>query len=609
LTDITEIKRRLTDRADAVAEHLLPQGRREGNFWVAGSTAGEPGRSLKVCLRGNKRGRWADYASNGENGDLLNLWCQCRRISLSQALDEARSWLGLERPVFEKKARTYKRPAPPKSACPIGPVFEYLAGRKLPLEVLERYRVTAENRNIVFQSFLPDGVLAFVKRLSIDRPDGKKKVSVEADCEPVLFGWQAIDPEARELAICEGEIDAMSACAYGIPAVSVPFGGGGGDKQWWIEAEFERLEQFETIFLALDHDDEGDKAAETIADRLGRHRCRRVPLPRKDLNQCLSDGVEATAIRQCFDTAQSLDPPELRRAGDFLESVTNLFWPLDEREPGYRLPWQKIGDKLVLRPGELTLWTGASGSGKSQVLSHALVAAGEQGAKICIASLEMAPAQLLRRMVKQAGNVDRPTVGDIGECIAWLDSFLWVFAVTGKRSVDRVLQVFEYARAKYSCDVFAIDSLMRLGVGVDDYEAQEKAVFDIVSWTIEKRVHVHLVAHSRKSDRSSSSVAPEVEDVEGTSEIGSNAFNIIGLWRNRALEDQLQKATDANDTAKLAELDQKPGVIMNVAKQRNGDWEGKCALWFSRQTYQYRSAHDDRQGHWFVLVPGREDAA
>ena len=34
--------------------------------------------------------------------------------------------------------------------------------------------------------------------------------------------------EARELAICEGELDAMSSYIYGIPAVSVPFGGGGG---------------------------------------------------------------------------------------------------------------------------------------------------------------------------------------------------------------------------------------------------------------------------------------------------------------------------------------------------------------------------------------------
>jgi len=34
-----------------------------------------------------------------------------------------------------------------------------------------------------------------VKYLSIDRlPSGKKNTRVEPGCEPMLFGWQAIDP-------------------------------------------------------------------------------------------------------------------------------------------------------------------------------------------------------------------------------------------------------------------------------------------------------------------------------------------------------------------------------------------------------------------------------
>src|SRR5262249_48631484 len=122
-------------------------------------------------------------------------------------------------------------------------------------------------------------------------------VRVEPDCEPVLFGWQAIDPEAREVTITEGELDAMSAFDYGWPALSVPFGGGKGDKQRWIESEFERLLRFETIYLALDNDAEGEAAAEEIANRLSRHRCRRVILPRKDLNECRQAGISSDRAR------------------------------------------------------------------------------------------------------------------------------------------------------------------------------------------------------------------------------------------------------------------------------------------------------------------------
>jgi len=142
----------------------------------------------------------------------------------------------------------------------------------------------------------------------------------------------------------------LSAFDYCWPALSVPFGGGRGAKQAWIESEFERLARFEVIYLALDMDAEGEAAADEIANRLGRHRCRGVILPRKDLNDCLKPSISAAQIRQCFEAARSLDPPELERAGAYADAVVNLFWPANGHEPGYRLPWRKAGDRLVFGP-------------------------------------------------------------------------------------------------------------------------------------------------------------------------------------------------------------------------------------------------------------------
>lgn len=598
MADILDLKRALTDRAAEAVEHLLPRGRRQGREWAVGSIAGEPGESLKVCIQGAKAGTWCDFAEGGEGGDLIDLWQAVKRLPLPEALDDIRGWLGIERPRFERPEKAWRRPERPKCQAPKSEVLAYLTGqRRLSEDVVRAYRVGEQGRTMVFPSLLPDGSLAFVKFLGIDRsPEGKKITRVEAGCEPVLFGWQAIDRNAREITITEGEIDAMTAWDYGWPALSVPFGGGRGAKQAWIESEFERLSQFEVIHLALDNDAEGEAAAEEIANRLGRHRCRWVILPRKDLNECRKAGLGSDEIRAAFDAARTLDPPELRRAGEFTEDVLRLFWPSGEQEPGYRLPFAKVGDKLVFRSGELSIWTGPSGAGKSQLLSHALVAMGDQGARVCIASLEMAPRQTLKRMVKQAGNVDRPTEPFLRAVMDWLDGWCWVFALVGKVSVAKLLEVFEYARARYGCDVFVIDSLMRLGIGSEDYEGQEKAVFEIVTWAVEKAVHVHLVAHARKADRTQSG-PPELEDIKGASEIGSNAFNILGVWRNRKLEDEI-KAAEANGLEVPA--DDKPPVLLNVSKQRNGDWEGKVGLWFNQATYQYRSAHDDRHGRQFV---------
>lgn len=76
---------------------------------------------------------------------------------------------------------------------------------------------------------------------------------------------------------------------YGHTAMSVPFGGGKGAKQKWIESEFDRLQRFERIFISTDHDGPGDEAADEIASRLGRHRCLRVCRPAQRIDLAFRD--------------------------------------------------------------------------------------------------------------------------------------------------------------------------------------------------------------------------------------------------------------------------------------------------------------------------------
>jgi twinkle protein len=597
VSDILEIKRMMAARAQSVAEHLLPGGRKEGNEWRAGSIGGEKGQSLGVHLVGDKAGVWSDFASD-HGGDLIDLWSAVKACPLAEALDQARSWLGVERPTLHRPAkREYKRPAKPQCRKPQGRVRDYLTeDRNIPADIVDLYRIGEAGDDIVFPFLLPDGTLALVKRRAAE--DGASPKPTAADCEPVLFGWHTIPEAAREVVITEGELDAPSWRAYGYPAMSVPFGGGGGAKQQWIENDFERMERFERIYLATDNDQQGDAAAEEIANRLGRHRCFRVRMPHKDGNECLVAGVAQDVMDACIRDAEGLDPEGLRRASDFTDNVVALFWPADGTHVGYSTPYGKLdGGKLLFRPAEVTLWTGATGSGKSQLLSDCAVDWIRQGSRVCLSSLEMKPAQLLKRMVKQVVGTDRPTDTAIGAALQWLDQGLLIYELTGKAKVDELLDVFAYARAKYGCDQFVIDSLMRLGVAGDDYNGQEAAIYRIVDWTLANNVHVHLVAHAKKGERDRAG-APEAEDIKGAMEIGANAFNIIGVWRNRKLEDDVkgaEVAAQGGDPVALKTLDgmrQKPGVLINIAKQRNGDFEGKVGLWFDQDTYQYRSSHD-----------------
>jgi twinkle protein len=590
MTDIVHIKRMLASQAQAVAEHLLPGGRKESHEWRAGSVSGESGKSLGVHLTGHKAGVWSDF-STGESGDLIDLWMAVKAVDLVTALDEIRAWLGVEKPVVHQPVKkTWIRPAKPKCHEPEGRAMAYLMeDRNLSREAIRAYQIGEDDKgNIIFPFYLPDGTLAMAKRR--EPVDGAKPVPTAADCEAILFGWQAIPPNARTVVITEGEIDAPSSFDYGHPALSVPFGGGGGGKQKWIENEYDRLARFEKIYLALDMDGPGEEAVSEIADRLGKHRCLRVHLPRKDANACLVEGISRATMAKAIAEATWFDVPGLRDPRDYADNVKQLFWPKDGERVGYRTPYGRLGNKLMFRPGEVTIWTGDSGAGKTQILNDCVVDWIGQGGRTCLSSLEMAPSQTLKRLSKQIVGTDRPTESAIDAALLWASEGLLIYDLVGKQKLDEMLAIFDYARSRYGCDLFVIDSLMRLGVAGDDYNTQETVIFRLVDWTMEAKVHTHLVAHSRKGERERGS--PGIEDIKGAMEIGANAFNIISVWRDRRHEENVQQLANSDEAAAAKLRNEKPGVILNVAKQRNGDFEGKIGLWFDQKTYRYRSKDD-----------------
>jgi hypothetical protein len=71
MRSIAFIRDQLAERALAVCQTYLPNGRRSGQYWVVGDLAGSKGRSLYVRLTG-RAGKWTDSAT-GEHGDLLDI--------------------------------------------------------------------------------------------------------------------------------------------------------------------------------------------------------------------------------------------------------------------------------------------------------------------------------------------------------------------------------------------------------------------------------------------------------------------------------------------------------------------------------------------------------
>lgn len=600
-----DVSQRLSTRAEDVAAYLLPNGTRKGNEWCVGNIDGDHGKSLKVNLSGFKAGIWCDFAT-GASGDLIDLWALKRGLNLKFAIKEACDYLGIKNNAqIDRKENNFTRPSAKLLSSFTGGFSAQgylIKTRLLTNETVEAYKITTHRNFIVFL-YIRDDVVIFVKYLCLDRsPDGKKTMRVEKNCEPCLFGWHLIPDNAREVTICEGEIDAMSLYQLGIAALSLPLGAG-SKKHEWIDYDYDRLAVFDKIYLCLDNDDAGKITTADLLVRLGQERCVVVHLPLKDANECLQAGMSSDEIKVYFDNAQGVDPPEMKCAGSIPEKLCNWLDPSKRDGDGYRAPWAKAKDKILFRPAEFCVWTGINGHGKSQFVGQIILSMMSQGAKVFLASLEMSDEVFLGRIARQASGISNQSKEYTRAISDWFKNKLWYVDVLGAMSLDRLLELFLYGKRRYGIDVFVIDPFMMLnGVYEDDLKSQHAAIQKIVDFKNKNRCQVHLIVHPRKGV--DEKVMPGKMDVKGSGTITDAADSCFVIWRNQRKEEIAGKKEDnqmlsSDEEKRLLSYD----CYWSCVKQRQGDWQGTIGLWFDKNSYQYLEFENDKPKRYVHLQP------
>ena len=567
-----EISNTLAGMVEQVVTYLLPNGKREGKSWCVGSVSGEEGQSLRICLQGTKAGIWSDFSSSNQGGDLIDLWQQVKGLSFIDTLKEVKEFAGIQdMPELYTPKKTKKKVEKPKCIKPKETVLAWFEGRAIFPKSIDAYKVAMQGNTIVFPFISPSGELELVKYRDLDAEEknGKKKIWSNNDPDYHLWGWQAIDDNIRSVVICEGEIDALSWYQQGIPALSIPQGAGGGDKQIvWIENDYDRLERFETIYVSMDMDKAGQEAIRPIIDRLGIERCKVVDLGEfKDANDAHINGV---VLKTFLETAKTKDPEELKRLADHHLEIMDEFenWSIS----GVRLPWIKTHGLVRLRPAETSVWAGVNSHGKSVSLSHVVVDAVAQGERSCIASMEMKPRKLGRKMYQQIIGKEKPNTVDAVNVVDFLGDNVWLFEVYGTAKATRIIDVFQYARKRYGISLFVVDSLAKCGYGEDDYNGQKGFVDRLAEFAGQNNVHVALVVHMRK--RENEDKVPGKMDIKGTGAIADMVDNVFIWWRNKKKESSGIKSDEAD-------------AILSCVKQRETGDEPTFNLYFHKPSCQF----------------------
>lgn len=253
------------------------------------------------------------------------------------------------------------------------------------------------------------------------------------------------------------------------------------------------------------------------------------------------------------------------------------------RDHGATLPWSKTHHTIRLRSGEVSLWSGINGHGKSMMTTHVALDLVAQNERTVIASLEMAPIKTLKRMARQAIGSAHPAETALVEFVGWLARRLWLYDQHGRADPVFILKVIRYAALEVKAKHFFLDSLMMVTKGEEDYDGQKDFVTELCAIAHDTGIHIHLVHHTRKLKDETE--IPGKFDAKGSGSITDQVDNVFTVWRNKKKESDRQ----------AGQVDEsKPDAVLVCDKNRHGEWEGLIKLWFTPGALSYRG--DEREG-------------
>jgi twinkle protein len=292
------------------------------------------------------------------------------------------------------------------------------------------------------------------------------------------------------------------------------------------------------------------------------------------------DEIDFEKYLKANDVAQ-----KVKGASEFLDEIeAEIASPV--KNEFQTMPWQKTHAGFQFRAGEVTLYAGGNGGGKSMVTGQIAMGLIKQGQRVMIASFEMKPKRTLFRMLRQfAGeNIDFPRYMDkaryLTNLILRMRGFahanLWLYDQQGTVSAQQVIAVSRYSAMELGVQHIFIDSLMKCVSGEDDYNAQKAFVDELTSLARDHNVHIHLIHHIRKLQ--SEEIKPNKNDIKGSGSISDQVDNVLMVWRNK------KKEHDAQNGSVDPMI---PDAYLMCEKQRNGESEDWYSLWYHKDSQQF----------------------
>lgn len=251
------------------------------------------------------------------------------------------------------------------------------------------------------------------------------------------------------------------------------------------------------------------------------------------------------------------------------------------------MPWPDTHDSFAFRDGEVTVYAGGNGGGKSLITGQIALYLIRQQQSVCIASFEMKPEKTLERMLRQFSGeyINQPMTHNREKYITdlvnrmerYLGNRMYVYDQQGTTSPDKVIAMCRYCAMELGVKHIFIDSLMKCVKGEDDFNGQKNFVDELTALARDHSVHIHLVHHIRKLV--SEEQQPNKHDLKGSGSISDQVDNVFLMWRNKKKENMRNRGEVVDE--------HQPDAFLMCEKQRNGDHQEWYGLHFHSASQQF----------------------
>lgn len=244
--------------------------------------------------------------------------------------------------------------------------------------------------------------------------------------------------------------------------------------------------------------------------------------------------------------------------------------------------------------GELSVWSGSNGSGKSSVLSQLAIESIDNNFKVALFSGELREDRVLNWLQLQAcgKNYSKKTQyenyyivpDDVkGKVNAWLEKKLYIYNNQKGARVEDVLKAIDKCIEDNKIKVVIIDNLMALDLNSvvgEKYEKQTNLVIALSQLAKKRNVHIHFVAHPRKSLG-----FLRKQDISGTADITNLADNVFIVHRvNNDFKRAIKEYLGIKEGNPILEYNN----VIEICKNRDiGISDEFIGLYFERESKRF----------------------